>query len=108
MRFLIDANLPPALAQWLVARGHDASHCAEVLSPHADDGAIWSHAKALGAIVVTKDQDFIDIAVRSPEARVVLVRCGNLKLSAFEAWFLARAPAMEQLLQLGEAVVELR
>lgn len=26
MRCLIDAQLPPALARWLTAEGHDASH----------------------------------------------------------------------------------
>ena len=26
MRFVADAQLPPALARWLVARGHEAEH----------------------------------------------------------------------------------
>jgi len=26
MRFLVDAQLPPALARWLAAQGHEAEH----------------------------------------------------------------------------------
>ena len=29
MRFIIDAQLPPALARWLSERGHDAEHVAD-------------------------------------------------------------------------------
>jgi predicted nuclease of predicted toxin-antitoxin system len=30
MRFLIDAQLPPALARWLAERGHEAVHVVTV------------------------------------------------------------------------------
>jgi predicted nuclease of predicted toxin-antitoxin system len=30
MRFLIDAQLPPALARWLSSAGHDAEHVADI------------------------------------------------------------------------------
>jgi predicted nuclease of predicted toxin-antitoxin system len=30
MRFLVDAQLPPALARWLAEKGHDARHVADV------------------------------------------------------------------------------
>lgn len=79
-----------------------------VLGPQADDHAIWARAVETAAIVVTKDSDYLDLASRVGGARVVLVRCGNLKLVPFQAWFDARVPAMEQLLAMGEAVVELR
>ncbi len=29
MRFLVDAQLPQAVARWLVAAGHEAEHVAE-------------------------------------------------------------------------------
>jgi predicted nuclease of predicted toxin-antitoxin system len=37
MRFLVDAQLPPALANWLAAQGHDAAHVADL--DHALDDA---------------------------------------------------------------------
>jgi predicted nuclease of predicted toxin-antitoxin system len=108
VRFLVDTNLPPALASWLVARGHDAEHAALVLGPTADDETIWAHAISTSAIVVTKDADYLDLATRAGGARVVLVRCGNLKLAPFRVWFETRWAGAEGLLQLDERVIELR
>jgi predicted nuclease of predicted toxin-antitoxin system len=108
LRFLIDTNLPPALREWLAVRGHDAVHAAQALSPQADDASIWAHAQATDAIVVTKDRDYLDLGERVGGARVVWVRCGNLKLVAFEDWIRSRWPAVEELLALGEAVIEVR
>jgi predicted nuclease of predicted toxin-antitoxin system len=30
MRFLVDAQLPPALARWLAAQGHEAAHVGDL------------------------------------------------------------------------------
>ncbi|HJS79578.1 MAG TPA: DUF5615 family PIN-like protein [Vitreimonas sp.] len=108
MRFLVDTNLPPALADWLAARGHEAEHAALSLSPTADDELIWAHAAATAAIVVTKDTDYLELATRAGGARVVLLRCGNLKLGPLRAWIEARWGAVEGLLDLNERVIELR
>jgi predicted nuclease of predicted toxin-antitoxin system len=40
MRFLIDAQLPPALARLLTARGHTAEHVADIDLRHAEDSLI--------------------------------------------------------------------
>ncbi len=58
--------------------------------------------------MVSKDADFATRAAREESVRVVWVRCGNLKLKVFEAWFGARREAMRRLLLMGEQVVELR
>ncbi len=108
MRFLVDTNLPPALTTWLIAHGQEARHAAVVLSPQADDRAIWSEAMATGAVVITKDSDYLDLAPRVGGARVALLRCGNLKLGPFRTWFEARWPAVDGLLDLGETAIELR
>jgi hypothetical protein len=44
MRFLIDAHLPPALARWLSAQGHDAAHVGDLGMQVASDAAIWDYA----------------------------------------------------------------
>lgn len=107
-RFFVDTNLPPALAGWLAALGHDSDHAALVLGAQADDAAIWNYAVQVGAVVITKDTDYLDLAARAGGARVVLLRCGNLKLAPFRIWFDRRWPAIEELLTMGEAVVEVR
>lgn len=108
MRFLIDTNLPPALAYWLIEAGHDADHVASILGPLADDKEIWSRAVATQAIVITKDSDYLDLANRTRGARVVLLRCGNLKLTVFKDWFELRQATIESLLENGEVVIEVR
>ena len=58
MKFLVDAQLPPALAQWLREAGYDAQAVREVGLREADDGGIWRHAQAQGRVIVTKDENF--------------------------------------------------
>jgi predicted nuclease of predicted toxin-antitoxin system len=41
MRFIVDAQLPPALARWLAAKGHEAEHVADLQMEAASDAAIW-------------------------------------------------------------------
>jgi predicted nuclease of predicted toxin-antitoxin system len=78
MRFLVDAQLPPALARWLTERGHEASHVVDHQLAAAKDIEIWRFATALGAIVVTKDEDFVYLhRGRSTGPAVVWVRVGN-------------------------------
>ena len=58
MRFLVDAQLPPSLAQFLRTLGEEATACREVGLRDADDGEIWRFAVAGGWCIVTKDEDF--------------------------------------------------
>jgi len=63
VRLVVDAQLPLALAQWLVARGHDAVHVFDLDYARASDSVIWEHAHETGAVIITKDEDF---ALRAP------------------------------------------
>jgi predicted nuclease of predicted toxin-antitoxin system len=40
MRFLVDAQLPPALARWRAEQGHQAEHVADINLAAASDGTI--------------------------------------------------------------------
>ena len=51
MRFLVDAQLPPALARGLEALGHQAEHVADCGLAVAPDAAIWKYAAASGGII---------------------------------------------------------
>ncbi|MEW6416402.1 MAG: DUF5615 family PIN-like protein [Pseudomonadota bacterium] len=48
-RFLIDAQLPPALARKLAAMGHEATHLLDVGLLESSDGAIRDYAMGQGA-----------------------------------------------------------
>jgi predicted nuclease of predicted toxin-antitoxin system len=52
VKFLVDAQLPPALAEWFRARGHEAAAVREVGLREADDQSIWFRAQTDGAIIV--------------------------------------------------------
>jgi predicted nuclease of predicted toxin-antitoxin system len=60
MRFLVDAQLPPALARWLVANGHTAEHVADRQMEAASDSEIWGYALQEAAAIITKDEDFVE------------------------------------------------
>lgn len=107
MRFLVDAQLPPALARWLVSRGHVAQHVQDAGLTHAQDAEIWRHAQAEQTAIVTKDADF---AVRSSLAAagpgIVWVRLGNVRNAALLASFERVLSSIERELVAGERLVE--
>ena len=60
MNFLVDAQLPPALARWIADRGHPAVHVAKLGMEAVDDGIIWDYARKNQAVIISKDEDFAD------------------------------------------------
>ena len=107
MRFLVDAQLPPALARWLVAKGHKASHVLDHGMLEARDTAIWAEAERLGAVIVSKDEDFVHLRTLRPEGpALVWVRVGNTTRHELLAWFAALLPEIEQALHAGERLIE--
>jgi predicted nuclease of predicted toxin-antitoxin system len=107
VRFLIDAQLPPALAGWIAGRGHEAEHVAELGLLAASDEEIWNAALSSGAVIVTKDHDFVEWATaRRPGAAVVWVRIGNAANPALIARLDAVWEKVVQNLEAGALVVE--
>ena len=83
MRFLVDAQLPPALARWLREYGHEAEHVEDVGMRAAEDEQLWSYALKADVAIVTKDEDFSDRAGRdSHSPAVVWVAVGTALTSS--------------------------
>ena len=59
MRFLVDEQLPSALARWIAVRGHEAEHVFDVGLGGADDVEIWRHAKKTNATIITTRYEFL-------------------------------------------------
>jgi len=109
MRFLVDAQLPPALAGLLRERGHQAEHVIDIGPADAPDGALWRYALAHSAVIVTKDEDFADmVAVGGTTPPIVWVRTGNVRRAALLAWFDPLIPRIVAAVDAGERLVELR
>ena len=109
MKFLVDNQLPAALARWLAARGLDACHVSDVGLEEASDQCIWDYAVAQGRALVSKDEDFLHLATRSEfSAPLIWVRLGNCRKQALLAAI--DTPLLHLLTALaeGKRVVELR
>jgi predicted nuclease of predicted toxin-antitoxin system len=108
MRFLVDAQLPPALAKWLVRAGHEAVALREIGLRDARDEAICSFALKNGYIIVTKDEDYVALIRRHPGLRILWVRTGNLVNRILLAAFDAKWPELVAYLESNTPVVILR
>lgn len=109
MKFLIDAQLPPVLAQWLRERGHEAEHIYDLDEVDCDDEVIWRLALDRDAVVITKDRDFVAwVFARSPAPRVLWLRFGNSRNAALRRQLGAAWPRIEQALAGDGLVVEAR
>ena len=107
MRFLVDAQLPPALACWLREAGHEAEHVEDVGLREADDGAIWAYALHSGAIIVTKDEDFSARSAQTATAPpIVWLRVGNTTNRVLRTWFEARLAGIIELAGQRHRLIE--
>lgn len=61
MRFIVNAQLSPALARFLAAEGHDAEHVADIELAGAQDQAIREHAPRVRASTM-RGERLIEIA----------------------------------------------
>ncbi|MBB5045773.1 putative nuclease of putative toxin-antitoxin system [Rhodopseudomonas rhenobacensis] len=71
-RFLIDAQLPPALAEPFRHAGCEAFHVADIGLLAATDRQIWQAAIDQSAALVTKDRDFLMIRAASNNGPTVV------------------------------------
>lgn len=109
MRFLIDVQLPPALARLLIDRGHDAEHVNDVGLGNSPDRDLWNYALEHGAVIVTKDEDFANMTALGGEApAVVWVRVGNTRRAPLLAWFEPLIDEVVSLVEAGNRLIELR
>ena len=108
MKFLVDNQLPAALAGWLAARA-DALHVLDCGMEATPDGDIWSYAIQEGRIVVSKDEDFFHLANRPGDpGRLLWVRLGNCRTTALLARICAEWAAIKREFSSGQRIVELR
>lgn len=109
MRFLIDTQLPAALAGWLRDRGHQAEHVLDVALAQGKDRQIWDYAGQHKAVIVTKDEDFAEWVRRGrPGPSVVWLRIGNSSKRVLLTWFGPLVPVIVQKLEQGDRLIEVR
>lgn len=109
MRFLVDNQLPVALARFLKANGLDAEHVLDLGLDEAKDEEIWRYVDVQEMVLLSKDEDFLHLAARYPgKAAVVWIRLGNCRKRELLDRFEIMLPQLLTALAGGERVVEMR
>ena len=109
MRFIVDAQLPPAVARWLGDQGLAAKSVRELGLRDSDDGSIWNFALTDDWIVITKDEDFVVRCITNPVApAVVWLRIGNCTNRVLFGWLHPLLPDIINRLNEGAKLIEVR
>jgi predicted nuclease of predicted toxin-antitoxin system len=107
--FLVDAQLPPGLARWLVDQGHSAIHVSDLQMEGSEDSVIWDYALNNNATIVTKDEDFAERTARTTSGPVIVwLRIGNATNSVLLEWLQPRFEPILHLLSDGQRLIEVR
>lgn len=97
MKLLFDQNLSPRLVQSLADLFPDSAHVQSVGLATASDDAVWVHAKSDGFVIVSKDEDFNDMAViRGFPPKVIWLQLGNCTTNQIEEAFRSHYVAMQE------------
>ena len=106
MRFLIDENLPVALAGWLTGHGHQAEHTSALGLNSTPDLDIAHHALQTNAVIVTKDSDYLSFAPGRRKPDVVHLDVGNMSTVAPLALCASVWPNVTDQIDAGAASVK--
>ena len=109
MILLIDHQLPSALAAHLRRRGHDCTHVADLGLATATDVVIWDRAARDGAVLVSKDEDFLVLVTRPASlGQLIWVRLGNCRNAVLLAAFDRVHDDLVREVAAGRRVIEVR
>lgn len=100
MKFIVDAQLPRGLCRWLEGQGHEAEHVQDWPERPPTDDDIARRACDKGAIVISKDEDFVRLRLPDRFAFIWL-RCGNVSNRGLAAWLEPQWPEVQRRLEAG-------
>lgn len=89
MKFLVDAQLPRRLARWLQEAGHETVHTRDLSEGNrTGDAEINALSVREQRVVITKDEDFVDLfLLRHEPYKLLLVAMGNISNKELEHLF---------------------
>lgn len=105
----IDAQLSPALAPWITEQfGIEAYSVKWLGYRDATDREIFHAARAAGAVVMTKDSDFLRLLDQhGPPPRVLWITLGNTSNARMKEVLRRTFLRAIELLEVGEPLVEI-
>lgn len=109
MKLIVDAQLPPSLAEALRRVGCDAVAVRDIGLREARDVAIWDYALQNNAAILTKDEDFAERCLRSQNSPIVIwLRIGNATNPVLLDWLMPILPAVLARIEAGDRLIEVR
>ncbi|MCY7421888.1 MAG: DUF5615 family PIN-like protein [Chitinophagaceae bacterium] len=80
MNFIVDAQLPKSLSDFLKSKGHDSIHTLELDAKNkTPDDTIIEIAEKENRVVITKDYDFLQLHIISNKpSKLLFVKTGNI------------------------------
>ncbi len=109
MKFLVDNQLPLALARALTEKGFDCEHVFELGMARASDIDIWRYAISKDRVLITKDEDFVRLVSASTNAgKLIWVRLGNCRNEVLIAAISSKLDEIIATLELEGNIIELR
>jgi predicted nuclease of predicted toxin-antitoxin system len=97
VKFLVDHQLPPALADFFRERGHESQHLLDIGMASSSDLEVYDYAAEHGHIIVSKDEDFLYLSHRfRSDAGLLWIRLGNCRTRVLLA-------ALDRLLRCGRS-----
>lgn len=80
MKFIVDAQLPKTLSDFLNQQGYDAIHTLDLPNRNrTKDSQIAKLANEEGRVVITKDLDFLEsFVLKSEPQKLILIKTGNI------------------------------
>ena len=109
MTLVVDNQLPPALARFIQAELNFAAiHVIDIGLRDASDAEVWDYASRTASVLISKDEDFANLALHKPTARLIWLRIGNCRKAYLLELFRRKWPAILELFKDGADVVEVR
>lgn len=109
MNIWIDAQLSPAIAKWITENFPvQAVALRDLGLRDSTDHRIFIAAQRAGAVVMTKDSDFVELVTRyGAPPQVLWLTCGNTSNAYLKQILAATLLQAVELLRAGEPLVEL-
>jgi predicted nuclease of predicted toxin-antitoxin system len=104
----VDNQLPAGLARWLKTRGYDACHALDLGMACSSDLDVFAYAESAERILVSKDEDFLHLTLRSNGARLIWVRLGNCRTAPLPSAFERAWPNIVERMKAGDLILETR
>lgn len=109
MKLWLDAHLSPKIAVWLRSElGVDASTLKELGFRDSEDEVIYIAARVAGAVIISKDVDFVDLQERlGPPPSIIWLTCGNTSNDFLKVILSKHICSIRSLFENGECLVEI-